>query len=75
MIPRSVRRKSQAEIETDKKSMNQFIGTPLYMAPEISRQEPHTSKCDIWSLGISAVEVLTGVLPRGDLHVLKVVTL
>jgi serine/threonine-protein kinase 24/25/MST4 len=72
VMPFSVRRKSESEIEADKKSIAQYIGTPLYMAPEISRQEPHSPKCDIWSLGISCIELLTGVLPRGDLHVLKV---
>ena len=52
----------------------QFIGTPLYMAPEISKSQ-HSGKCDVWSLGISVIELLTGVLPRGEMNVIKVAIL
>lgn len=50
-----------------------YIGTPLYMAPEMIRRQPHSPKCDVWSLGISTIEMLTGHLPRSELHVLKAV--
>lgn len=41
------------------------VGTPPYMPPEMIRFEPHTSKCDIWSAGVSAFELLTGKRPFG----------
>ncbi|KAH9593123.1 Protein kinase domain [Trypanosoma melophagium] len=38
-------------------------GTPGYMAPEVARGELPTGKSDIFSLGITVLELLTGRLP------------
>mmetsp|Transcript_7643 Transcript_7643/g.8776 ORF Transcript_7643/g.8776 Transcript_7643/m.8776 type:complete len:373 (-) Transcript_7643:546-1664(-) len=38
-------------------------GTPLYIAPEIVRDEEYNFKCDIWSLGVVACVLLAGVPP------------
>ena len=40
-----------------------FIGTPLYMAPELLRKESYNSDTDIWSLGIIFYKLLEGVVP------------
>ena len=32
--------------------LNQQLGTPLYMAPEIIKGEEYNSKVDIWSAGV-----------------------
>lgn len=42
------------------------IGSVLYLAPEIARDTPYTAKVDVWSLGISAVEMLIGRAPRSN---------
>jgi serine/threonine-protein kinase len=44
-----------------------IIGTPAYMAPEVLRGEESTYKSDIFSLGVTWYELLTGKNPfRGD---------
>ncbi|KAJ5071692.1 mtk1/mekk4 [Anaeramoeba ignava] len=43
------------------------LGTPFWMAPEIIELTPATPACDIWSLGCTAIELLTGKPPYFDL--------
>ena len=50
----------------------QFVGTPYYMAPELLLRQPVTYLADIWSLGISCIEMLTGQIPNGQHHAFKV---
>ncbi|KJE88690.1 hypothetical protein, variant 1 [Capsaspora owczarzaki ATCC 30864] len=40
-----------------------FVGTNAYMAPERIRGAPYTVRSDVWSLGISIVEMATGRFP------------
>jgi len=42
-----------------------FAGTPYWMAPEVIEMSEHaTSACDIWSVGCTVIELLTGKPPR-----------
>ncbi|EGR34357.1 protein kinase domain protein [Ichthyophthirius multifiliis] len=40
-----------------------YLGTPLYMSPQILAEENFSSKCDIWSLGMMFYELLYGRTP------------
>lgn len=40
-----------------------FVGTQYYMAPERIMGKPYTVNCDIWSLGLTLLEVATGKFP------------
>lgn len=38
-------------------------GTPIQMAPETLRQNAYSYKVDIWAIGITFYELLTGLKP------------
>jgi serine/threonine-protein kinase ULK2 len=40
-----------------------FVGTPIYMSPQVLSQKQYTSKTDVWSLGVMFYELLFGKLP------------
>jgi len=54
-----------------------FIGTPYWIAPEIIAvemklgPEGYTTRCDVWSLGITAIELAEMAPPMFDLHPMR----
>lgn len=51
------------QFDTPEDLVNTSIGTPYYMAPEIFKGIPYTTKTDVWSLGCLFYEALTGRKP------------
>eukprot|EP01127_Copromyxa_protea_P010928 TRINITY_DN2712_c0_g7_i4.p2 TRINITY_DN2712_c0_g7~~TRINITY_DN2712_c0_g7_i4.p2 ORF type:complete len:476 (+),score=85.66 TRINITY_DN2712_c0_g7_i4:2635-4062(+) len=50
------------------KEQSDYIGSPLFMAPEILKKEGYNSKADIWSLGITIIEMCQGRPPNTDIN-------
>uniref|UniRef100_A0A7S4PJM4 Protein kinase domain-containing protein n=1 Tax=Paramoeba aestuarina TaxID=180227 RepID=A0A7S4PJM4_9EUKA len=60
-----------AQVQAHDQYRNSSVGTPWYTAPEVINGEDYSYACDIWSLGCTVIEMITGKPPFYHLNAVQ----
>jgi len=47
----------------ESKHAKTYVGSPYWMAPEVIKGDPYDQLADVWSLGVTSIEIVTGRVP------------
>jgi len=61
------------QISDNMAKRNTVIGTPFWMAPEVIQEVGYDFKADIWSLGITGIEMSDGNPPYSNIHPMRAI--
>lgn len=67
-----------AKLKNEREKRDTFIGTPYWMAPEVMvcetfKDQPYDCISDIWSFGITLIEMAQGEPPHSEVSVVRVI--
>ena len=64
-----------AELTNTINKRKTVVGSPFWMAPEVIKESNYDGRADVWSLGITAIEMAEGAPPHSNLNPLRAIFL
>eukprot|EP00529_Nitzschia_sp_RCC80_P012704 CAMPEP_0113460550 /NCGR_PEP_ID=MMETSP0014_2-20120614/11052_1 /TAXON_ID=2857 /ORGANISM="Nitzschia sp." /LENGTH=598 /DNA_ID=CAMNT_0000352221 /DNA_START=114 /DNA_END=1908 /DNA_ORIENTATION=- /assembly_acc=CAM_ASM_000159 len=62
-----------AELSNTLNKRKTVVGSPYWMAPEVIQESHYDGRADVWSLGITTIEMAEGSPPHANLHPLRAI--
>lgn len=62
-----------AELTNTLNKCKTVVGSPFWMAPEVIKESHYDGRADVWSMGITAIEMAEGHPPHSSLHPMRAI--